>query len=551
MLSRNAYSPRLQAIGRWLLAIVMLTVLLAVAFYAIRPFLLWAVNVQLAGQQLEVGLAWPEPRRIDDLPQVRDAAALAQARTKLSAAILERPNHSHAHRLSGQSYLAEADWLLAAEALQQAHDLSPRHPLIAWEAGLAYEQLEQLVLSAPHKDLLSVMAAGELNASAELINTPFCRDNEPASCYIGQSTFTQPYAFWPEGPELTAPVLFLHSPAQVKQSLTIPLEQPALYFLLGLDPTVREWGTDGAVFQVWIETPQEATLAYEQAIDNETALRGWVPSWVDLSPWAGETVTLVLGTAAGLAGNGNADWFGWADLKLTTVEAARLAVLAPGIHKEKAWQAAHLTGERLMGRAQEAQTRQRPDEALNWYKRASTIGSAQAFTVLFNKMIEAAVAQEPTFVSLLDTLQQRDRSLTVYEGDRFLSLPGSAFRFLTEIPEAGISIGTPLEAASLENKSAGRLGWPGEAVALITVSTEGNYLLQASFHHSASVPLEIAIGIDDQPMQNFILQESKESLQTLDMPITLATGTHVIRIRVINGVAQDSFLQLVEVLRRP
>ena len=109
MLSRTPFSRRLQSTFRWLLAIVMLAVLLLIAFYTIRPFLLWAVDVQFAGQQLDAGLAWREPRRIDDLPQVREAAALVQARAHLSAAILERPNDSHAYRLRGLSYLAEGD----------------------------------------------------------------------------------------------------------------------------------------------------------------------------------------------------------------------------------------------------------------------------------------------------------------------------------------------------------------------------------------------------------------------------------------------------------
>ena len=552
MLSNNTFFRRLQATFRWLLAIVVLAVLLFLAFQALRPFVLWAVNVELAGRQLEVALAWPDPRRVGDLPQVRDAAALAQARAHLSAAIEQRPNEPHAHRLSGQSYLAEGDWLRAAEALDRAHELAPRHPLIAWEVGLAYEQLEQLVFSAPHEKLLSAVAAGQLKAPAQAINTPFCRDQELTSCYIGQSTFTQPLAAWPEGPELTAPVLFLHSPAQVKHSVTISAEQPALYFLLGLDPAVREWGTDGAVFQVWIETPQEATLAYEQAVDHETARRGWVPDWVDLSPWAGQRVTLVLGTAAGAAGNGNADWFGWGELKLTTIEAARYAVLAPSIHKQNAWQSANLTAEQLMGRGDEAQSRNRPDEAFSWYKRAFTAGSPRAFTLLFNNMIQAAVTQEPTFVSLLHTLQQQDGSLTVYEGDKLkVEIPGTAFRFLTEIPEAGISIGSPLEAASVEEETVARFGGAGEAVALITLSTEGNYLLRASLRDSAPPPLEIAIGADDQPMQNFILEEGDESWQTVEMSMTLGEGVHLIRVRAVNGVEQEAFLQLVKVLKRP
>jgi hypothetical protein len=160
-----------------------------------------------------------------------------------------------------------------------------------------------------------------------------------------------------EGTVITAPVLFLHAPAQVKYTLTLPLEPPALYFLLGLDPAVRDWGSeandtlpsDGASFQLWVEATQEpATLVYEETIDAPTAIRGWVPGWADLSPWAGKTITLVLGTGTGAAGNGNADWFGWGELSLTTVEAARYAAEVPRVRKIQAWRQANLTEEQVM-----------------------------------------------------------------------------------------------------------------------------------------------------------------------------------------------------------
>lgn len=331
--------------------------LLIILLISARPFLLWALNVEAAGEELERIVEWSEPRRVDELPQMADTSrvALAKVQTRLLTAIEQRPNHSHAYRLLGGTYLAEREWQEAAKILTQAHQLAPSHPLIAWEAGLAYEQMEQVVAQAPQQTLLSAFATGELQAPPERVETPFC-EQDAQSCYMGQTTFIQPLADFAEGTVITAPVLFLHAPAQVKYALTLPAEDPALYFLLGLDPVVRDWGCDGATFQIWVEASQEpATLVYEEAIDAPTAISGWIPGWADLSPWAGKTVTLVLGTGTGAAGNGNADWFGWGELSLTTVEAAQYAAEVPRVRKIEAWRQANLTEEQVRQREEALQ----------------------------------------------------------------------------------------------------------------------------------------------------------------------------------------------------
>jgi hypothetical protein len=292
---------------------------------------------------------------VDELPLVVDKVALAEARTRLQAAIALRPNDSYTYRLLGRSYLAERDWEEAIELLAQAHQLAPHHPLMAWEVGLAYEQMEQVVEQAPQEELVSAFASGEVQAPTERLQTPFCEE-EVQSCYMGQTTFTQPLAEFAEGTVITAPVLFLHAPAQVKYTLMLPAEQAALYFLLGLDPAARDWGTDGASFQIWVEATQEpATLVYEETIDAPTAIRGWIPGWADLSPWAGKPITLVLGTGTCAAGNGNADWVGWGELSLTTVEAARYAAEVPRVRKIQAWRQANLTVQQVMRREEESE----------------------------------------------------------------------------------------------------------------------------------------------------------------------------------------------------
>lgn len=108
-------------------------------------FLQWSLNIELAGRQLESALLWPAPRQVDSLPQVGDPIAFVKARSHLLAAIKQRPTDEYAYQLMGHSYLAEGDWLQAAEVLHQAHKLAPHNWLIGWETGLAYEQMESVI----------------------------------------------------------------------------------------------------------------------------------------------------------------------------------------------------------------------------------------------------------------------------------------------------------------------------------------------------------------------------------------------------------------------
>jgi tetratricopeptide (TPR) repeat protein len=119
----------------WLGLAATIGILIALG-WLLAPTLWWAYDVERAGQLMERGLAWPEPRRFDSLPQVRDDAALAGALAYLDDAIRRRPNHPHAYRLAGQIQTARGDWPRAAEALDRARERAPADPLLGWEASL-------------------------------------------------------------------------------------------------------------------------------------------------------------------------------------------------------------------------------------------------------------------------------------------------------------------------------------------------------------------------------------------------------------------------------
>ena len=312
--------------------LVMLVLLGALA----APLALWAYDIERAGTLMDAGMAWPRPRLAASLPQARDPQALQQALPWLQAAARHRPTHAHAYRLIGQVQAALGDWDAAAAAYEQARSYAPGNPLIRWEASQVYQQMDEMARTAPRHDLLGQLAAGQLSAPGSLIKSLFCTDQGAASCYRGRASYRQPYAADPLGPQLELPALFLHPPASVAISLTVPAELPALHFVAGLDPAARAWNTDGAIFRVWVTPPSAApVLAAELPIDRETALRGWVPGWADLTRWAGQTITLTLESNPGAPGDATDDWYAWGDPALTTVAAARAAVAQPALRAQE------------------------------------------------------------------------------------------------------------------------------------------------------------------------------------------------------------------------
>jgi tetratricopeptide (TPR) repeat protein len=317
-------------IRRSRLTLGLLICILLVLAWLLAPWLLWAYDVEQAGRLMDRGMVWPEPRTDTSLPENHDPQALDQALVYLANAIDRRPEHPHAYHLAGQIYAARADWERATASFERAHAVAPRNPLYAWEASLIYERMWQAVERAPREPLMDTMAAGHLIAPGQLVNSLFCSDKGAESCYFGRGAYTQPYAAFPSQAAVSMPVLFLHPPASLEQPVAIPPDRPALHFAIGLDPVAREWRTDGAAFRVWVRPANRPRqLAAELTIDRAKALSGWALGWADLTPWAGQTVTLELESHPGPTGDINDDWYGWGDLALTTRDAARYAALLP------------------------------------------------------------------------------------------------------------------------------------------------------------------------------------------------------------------------------
>ncbi|WP_029214901.1 tetratricopeptide repeat protein [Kallotenue papyrolyticum] len=360
---------RRASISRILILVLVIALLGGLALSA--PWLLWTYNIHQAGKALAIGLRWPTPRVADSLPQARDVDALQAALGHLAAARRWQPERAYSYRLAGQIYAAQHDWLRASQEYAQALAREPKNPLLAWESALVYEQLEQTVAAASRENILPDLASALPEAQATPISPADCYGQQPGRCFVGLERWSKPYAASPDGPVVTYATLVMHAPGGIRLTRPIYASHPVLSFVIGLDPNVLDGQSDGATYSLWVETDTGSTQVYRRTLDQASARQGWIPEMVDLTSWAGQTVTLVLRLDGGPSGNIQDDWYGWGNVLLTTREAAEYALAIPAVRLLQAWSTATTNAADFEARGDIARETQRYWDAVRWYQRAT------------------------------------------------------------------------------------------------------------------------------------------------------------------------------------
>jgi tetratricopeptide (TPR) repeat protein len=110
-------------------------------------------------------------------------------------------------------------------------------------------------------------------------------------------------------------VLFQHPTSEISYSISIPADSH-LAFSLALSPEVWSLGIgDGVQFDVYVDNGNTRSNPFSEYIDpkNIPEQRKWHDRDIDLSPWAGQTITLTLATDPGPNGDKRYDWAGWGE----------------------------------------------------------------------------------------------------------------------------------------------------------------------------------------------------------------------------------------------
>jgi hypothetical protein len=141
------------------------------------------------------------------------------------------------------------------------------------------------------------------------------------------------------GLEDTREVLFEHPLESGKEEIMFLIDVPesgALRFGIAMAPEVwtPEMG-DGTSFQIFVSETQSSQngqfvfLRYVNPKINPSDRR-WRNFFVDLSPWAGQSVYLSLITEAGPVGDWSFDWAGWSDLQIVSIDPNNFAFTQKG-----------------------------------------------------------------------------------------------------------------------------------------------------------------------------------------------------------------------------
>ena len=129
--------------------------------------------------------------------------------------------------------------------------------------------------------------------------------------------------------EDTRNVLFEHPPESGKEEIIYLIDVPeagALRFGIAIAPEVwtPEKG-DGTSFQIFLsesESDEKGQFVFVRYVNPKLNPndRRWRNYYLDLSPWAGQSVYLSLITDPGLQGDWSFDWAGWSDLQIVTID---------------------------------------------------------------------------------------------------------------------------------------------------------------------------------------------------------------------------------------
>jgi tetratricopeptide (TPR) repeat protein len=400
-------------------------------------------------------------RALDDVDRLGDRAL--PALEHLLQAVEWHAGNAQAYRLLSRVYQAHGEWAAAVEALTYYTELRPHNPLGHVELAQLYEAVEAEMQSMEVVDLIAALPEASVEAPDVPLDTPFAQADEPAwRSYVAATTFSLP----PDTGD--RPTLFMHPPARVTYTLSLPAQPAVLRFGLGLDPQSHDWPGDGATFEVFVNGER----VFLEHVDKAMALEGWHERMVDLGSWAGEEVALVLAVTPGPAADASGDWAGWGEPQVVDALLVELRAMYPEVQVAREWQLAGATGLGFMQYGREALEAERYQGALAWYKRATvlepSLGDAwYSMGLVYERMEqwEDAVVAHST-AAQAGKLPRVGASLPYYRAGRILQWRieprrlGEALSAYESALEIG-DFGTEQEAADCHYKRGEILNWMG------------------------------------------------------------------------------------------
>jgi tetratricopeptide (TPR) repeat protein len=135
---------------------------------------------------------------------------------------------------------------------------------------------------------------------------------------------------------------------------------------MGMAPESQNWPGDGVTFEVLVNDQP----VFAEHLTKDMAQLGWQERTVDLSPWAGQTVNLMLRTTPGPKGDATGDWAGWGEPQVVDAQLPQLAALDPGRRMVDEWRQAGVTAQTFFDAGDVAQKYGQLEEAWKRYEQS-------------------------------------------------------------------------------------------------------------------------------------------------------------------------------------
>lgn len=129
--------------------------------------------------------------------------------------------------------------------------------------------------------------------------------------------------------EAPYPALVMHPEGRATFNVALPPGSICFRADLAMDPQSWGWGGDGASFVLAVNGEK----VWEGAVGNTEADRFWHPVIVDMSPWAGQSVSFTLSTGPGPASDFTGDLAGWGQPRIVRPPAGATTCTAIAIYR--------------------------------------------------------------------------------------------------------------------------------------------------------------------------------------------------------------------------
>ena len=199
------------------------------------------------------------------------------------------------------------------------------------------------------------------------------------------------------------------------------------------------------------------------------------------------------------------------------------------------WEKLHVTPTQIVVLGDEALDKQEYDAAIKWYNIALRYDINVEPELGLRRFLAAHLAGLPDATILLNKVRANDQSFEVYVLEDTVKINGDHLRWMQLIDE---TYGRLLNYGGIGGNNIGYLWWTGQAFAVVSVEQAGDYQISMHVLHDDVPPVEMAIGVNGQQIQQVSLGRGDNSWETITVGIYLQPGIQTIHVSFLN----DAFM---------